>query len=101
MAFTCFFHLSMIPFIAASYINDATAQGIRRWKQASVRLFLHSRTETVCIFFMFFGINKISGILSANLVLPFGGDDEVVIEGSNFEDGLQANRSVFPLHGIL
>ena len=49
---------------------------------------------------MFFGINKISGILSANLVLPFGGNAVVMIEVSKFEDGLQANRSVFPLHGI-
>lgn len=33
LAFTCFFCLSVIPFIAASHINDATAEGIRRWKQ--------------------------------------------------------------------
>lgn len=54
----------------------------------------------LCIFFMFFCINKISGILSANLTLPFGGNAAVVTEGSPFEDGLQANRSVFPLHRI-
>lgn len=49
---------------------------------------------------MLFGIDKISGILSANVALPFGGDAVVIIEVSKFEDGLQANRSVLPLHGI-
>lgn len=70
------------------------------WARFSVRLFLHSRTEMLCIFFTFFGINKISGISSANLTLPFGGNAGVVTEGSPFQDGLQANRSVFPLHRI-
>lgn len=64
------------------------------WAGFSVRLFLHSRTEMLYIFFMSFGINKNSGILSANLTLPFGGNAVVVTEGSPFEDGLQANRCV-------
>lgn len=54
----------------------------------------------VCIFFVFFGINKISGILSADLALPFGGNTVVMIKVSKFEDGLQANRPTFPLHGM-
>lgn len=68
------------------------------WARLFVSLFLHSRTEMLCIFFVFFGINKTSGILSANLALSFGGDAVVKIQVSKFENGLQVHRSVFPLH---
>lgn len=55
----------------------------------------------LCIFFMSVGIRKISRMLSADLTLPFGGDAVVMIQVSESEDGLQANRSVFLLHVML
>lgn len=51
----------------------------------------------LCIFFIILGINNISDILTANLALPFDGNAVLMTEVSEFEDGLQANKSVFPL----
>lgn len=97
------FLLFVIPFIAASHINDAMLKASEdgsRLSRAFCEVASPSRTKMLCIFSVFFSINKISGILCANLALPFGGDAVVMIEVSEFEDGLQANRSVFPLYRI-
>lgn len=40
-------------------------------------------------------------MLSADLTLPFGGGAVVMIQVSKSGDGLQAHRSVFPLHAML
>lgn len=50
---------------------------------------------------MILGINKISDISIAILALPFDGNAVLMTEVSKFEDGLQANKSMFPLHVML
>lgn len=96
LAFTCFFCTWLLSLLLVTLVMPllTLSDDGAHWAGFSVRLFLHSRTEMLCIFFTFFGINKISGILSAKLTLPFGGNAVVVTEGNPFEDGLQANRCV-------
>lgn len=93
--FTCFFCLSVIPFIAASHINDATAQGIRRWKQIEPGFLwdCFSIWEQRCYVFSLCS-SALVNFQAFNLALPFGGNAVVMIEASEFEDGLQANICV-------
>lgn len=53
LAFTCFFCLSVTPFIANSHINDASAQGIRRCKQTKLGFLCDCfsvQEEIYCVF---------------------------------------------------